>query len=447
MKVEVFEESSVTKRLEIEVEKEAVDSEFSRAYRELAARTRVKGFRPGKVPVQVIKQQFGPKVQGDVLNRLLSASLSQAVRENQIPVVGTPSVTQVSLNPGEPLKYTAKVEIKPEIKLNNMKLGEIEKEKSNIDDKEVETRLNGLQRRHSQIKSRSEDEASISGDILTIDFLGKIDGVPFDGGAAKDANIELGSQTFIPGFEEQLTGVKRGATEVKVTFPEDYARKELAGKEAIFDVTVKDIRQRIIPALDDEFAKDAGEFETLQQLKDKIADELLVEARDRADGKFKEALLRAAIEKNPFEVPPSMIERHIDFTIEQTNQRLRAQGVDFRKFEVDMAKLREELRDRSRFQVAASLLIDAVGKQENITVSEDDLNAHYEKLASAANEPVAKVAAYFRTPERVEPLRFELLQEKVLDLLSSKATIVEVEPKPESETDSASEESQPKSEA
>lgn len=443
MKVEVFEENSVTKRLEIEVEREAVETEFSRAYRDLAARTRIKGFRPGKVPVQLIKQQYGQQVQNDVLDRLLRVSLTQAVRENQLNVVGTPAVSEIQLQAGQPLKYKAKVEIKPEIEIKNLAVGEIQREKAKLDEAQVEERLKALQRRHSQIKSRPEEESSATGDILTIDFVGKVDGVTFDGGSAQNVNIELGSKTFIPGFEDQLTGVARGEHEVKVTFPEDYARKDLAAKEAAFAVTVKDIRQRVVPALDDELAKDAGEYESLQQLKDKIADELLMEARDRAEGKLKEALFKAALAQNPFEVPPSLVERHIDMTINQTNERLRAQGVDFRKFEVDMDKLREELRERSHFQVAASLLIEAIGRAENLLITEEDLNAHFEKLASAANEPAAKVAAYFRTPERLDPLRFQLLEEKVLDLLTSKATIVEVEPQPEAADEVSAGESTP----
>jgi trigger factor len=431
MKVEVFDESPVVKRLEVEVEKEAVEAELSRAYKNLAGRVRLKGFRPGKVPVDIIRKQFGPRVHSEVTDRLLRASFGQAVKENEIQFVGTPTFEEVDLKPGEPFKYRVKVEVKPEIQIKNLKLGDVEKEKARLPEKAVEEELEGLRRRNSKVKSRAEEEASEEGDILTIDFLGKVDGVAFEGGAGKDVTIELGSHTFIPGFEEQLTGKKRGTHEVKVTFPESYQRQELAGKEALFEVIVKDIRQRVTPGLDDDFAKDLGEFESLQQLREKIEDELLMKVRDRVENKLKENLLKVALEKNPFDVPPSLIERQIDFTITETNRRLGAQGIDFRRFEVDMEKLREELRERAQFQVAASLLIEALARHEHIAISEADLSAHFEKLASASGEPPAKVAAYFRSPERLEPLKFQLLEEKVLDLLQSKATIVEVEPKPE----------------
>lgn len=428
MKVEVFVESPVSKRLEIEVEREAVETELSRAYKNLAARVRVKGFRPGKVPVHVIKQQFSHKVTHEVTEKIVNASFSQALKENSIFYIGQPKFEEVNLlKAGEPFKYKVKVEVKPEITVKTVKLGEINKDKPKVDEKAIDAELEQLRRRHSQIKSRPEDEASQEGDILTIDFLGKVDGVAFEGGAGKDANIELGSKTFIPGFEEQLTGVKRGPQQVNATFPEDYARKDLAGKEASFEVTVKDIRQRIIPNLDDEFAKDVGEFESLAQLKEKIRDEMMMKSRDNAEMKMKEGLLKLAIEKNPFDVPPSLIERQIDYTIQDTTERLKQQGIDFGRYDMDMQKLRDDLRERATFQVAASLLVEAIAKHKNISITDSDLSAHYEKLAAASNEPVAKIAAYFRTPQRVEPLKFQLLEEKVLDLLISEATITEVE--------------------
>jgi trigger factor len=433
MKCEVFEESPVVKRIEVEVEREAVDQELTRAYKNLAGRVRLKGFRPGKVPVDIIKKQFGSGVHREVTDRLLRASFSQAVRENEIQFVGTPRFEEVDLKPGEPFKYRVKVEVKPEIAIKTLKLGDVEKEKAKLKDGAVAERLEALRRQQSQVRSRPEDASSAEGDILTIDFLGKVDGQPFEGGAGKDANIELGSKTFIPGFEEQLTGKARGPHEVKVTFPEGYARQDLAGKEAIFEVVVKDIRERVVPALDDEFAKDLGEFESLAALREKIEDELTLQARDRSEAKLKEALLKAALEKNTFDVPPSLVERQIDYTISETNKRLGRQGIDFRRFDVDMEKLRDELRERANFQVAASLLIEAVAKHEHIAISDADLSGHFEKLAQASGEPVAKVAAYFRAPERLEPLKFQLLEEKVLDLLTSKATIIEVEPKQEPE--------------
>lgn len=432
MKVEVFNESPVVKRLNVEVEPEAVEAELTRAYKDLAGRVRLKGFRPGKVPVSVIKRQFGARVHNEVIEKLLRASFGQAVQENEIQFVGTPTFEDVSLVPGSPFTYRVKVEVKPEIQIKTLKLGEVKKEKVVLSEDEVERRLNDLRRRHSQVKSRPEEEVSAKGDILTLDFLGKVDGVPFEGGAGKDVHMELGSNTFIPGFEEQLTGVGRGAHEVKVTFPEDYARKDLAGKEAVFDVVVKDIRERIVPELDDEFAKDLGE-ESLEQLKEKIRDAVMLERRDAAEAKLKESLLKAALEKNPFEVPPSLVERQIDHTISATNRRLGAQGIDFRSFGVDMESLRADLRENARFQVAAMLLIEAIARHENIAVSDADLSAHFEKLAQASNEPVAKVAAYFRSSGQLESLKFQLLEEKVLDLLTSKATIIEVEPEPKAE--------------
>jgi trigger factor len=439
MKVEVFTESTVLKRLEVEVEREAVDTELSRAYKNLATRVRLKGFRPGKVPLEIVKKQFGHRVHHEVTEKLVRASFSQAVQENSIQYVGNPRFEEVDLKPGVALKYKVKVEVKPEISIKTLKVGDINKDKPKLNDKALDKELLNLRRKNGQIKSRPEEEASQEGDILTIDFLGKVDGIAFDGGAGKDAAIELGSKTFIPGFEEQLTGVKRGDHEVKAVFPEDYARKDLAGKEALFSVTVKDIRQRIIPELDDEFAKDVGEFESLAQLKEKLSDDILMKARDRAEVKLKETLLKAAIEKNPFEVPPSLIERQIDYTIQDTTNRLKQQGIDFTKFDMDMQKLRDDLRGRATFQVAASLLIEAIARQKSLMISDSDITGHFEKLATASNEPVAKIAAYFRQPQRLEPLKFQLLEEKVLDLLNSEATITEVESDVE---DNASEENE-----
>jgi trigger factor len=409
MKVEVFTESTVLKRLEVEVEREAVDTELSRAYKNLATRVRLKGFRPGKVPLEIVKKQYGNQVHNEVTEKLLRASFGQAIQEKALQYVGNPRFEEVELKPGESLKYKVKVEVKPEITIKTLKVGDITKDKPKLSEKALEKELLDLRRKNGQIKSRPEEEVSVEGDILTIDFLG------------------VGSKTFIPGFEEQLIGVKRGDHEVKATFPEDYARKDLAGKEALFAVTIKDIRQRIIPELDDEFAKDVGEFESLAQLKEKLSDEILMKARDRAEMKLKENLLKAAIEKNPFEVPPSLIERQIDYTIQDTTNRLKQQGIDFTKFDMDMQKLRDDLRVRATFQVAASLLIEAVARQKTIGISDTDITGHFEKLATASNEPVAKIAAYFRQPQRLEPLKFQLLEEKVLDLLNSEATITEVE--------------------
>ena len=434
MNVTVEELSPIKKKLTIEVGADLVSAELDNAFKKIAKTANIKGFRKGKVPLKVLEQQYGPKAHYDTIGSLINNSLYKALIDNNIEAVAQPEVVQAgSIEKGQSFSYEAEVDVRPEVVAKDYTGLELEKEKVVFDESVVEQQLEQMVQSRIQLVVAESDTAR-ENDTVTIDFTGYIDGEAFENGAAEDYQLELGSNSFIPGFEEQLAGMKRGEEkDINVTFPEAYGAKNLAGKEAVFKVALKEIKEKKVPALDDDFAREM-DAESLDQLKERIRESALAQQQQQVDGQLQENLMEALLEKNTFEVPDGMVTNQLLYLKDSFSQRLKAQGMSLEMLGMNDETFNKTYWDMAARQVKGELLLDSIAKQEMINVEEADLEKKFEEFAQQSNTPLDQVKKFFDNDQALSGLKGQLLQEKVSSFLLDKATVTEVEPKkPESE--------------
>jgi trigger factor len=383
--------------LTVEVEAEKVNEGLDAAFKKVVKKVTIPGFRKGKVPRSIFEKRFGVEaLYQDALDIILPEAYAKAVEETGIEPVDRPEIDIEQLEKGKSLIFTAKVTVKPEVKLGEYKNLEVEKLDTTVTDEDVENELKRLQERHAELVVKEEGTVE-NGDTVVIDFEGFVDGEPFEGGKAENYSLEIGSGTFIPGFEEQLIGMEAGAEkEIEVTFPEEYHAENLAGKPATFKVKVHEIKMKKLPELDDEFAKDVDdEVETLEQLKAKTREKLEESKKREADEKLREDLINKAVENTEIDVPEVMIENETDRMLREFEQRLQMQGMNLDLYYQfsgqDEAALREQMKEDAEKRVRTSLTLEAIAKAENIEVTDEEANEELEKMAELYNTPVENI--------------------------------------------------------
>ena len=428
MNVKVEDVSSIKKKLIFEVASEQVDKEINRAFKKIGKSAKVKGFRAGKVPVSVLEKYYGAQMEQDVLGRLINDTYFKALQEHDIAVVGEPSIVDSSgITKGEAFTYEAEVEVKPEVEAKDYTKIALEKEKFVPDPKAVEARLEEMRTSRAQLEVTKRKKAR-EGDSVIIDFEGFVDGEAFEGGKGEDYTLELGSGSFIPGFEEQVAGMKREETkDVEVTFPEEYGQAELAGKPAVFKVVLKEIKEKVIPELDDKFAKDFG-VDTLDELKQELQTSYETQEKNRVENDLREKLVSALIEKNPIEVPEAMIEKQLEYMYENISNRMQSQGMSAEMLGITPENFRENYRQNAIDQVSGSLILEAIGQQENIVAEEGEIDAKLEEISTMANAPLETVKKYYAGPEARSSLMSQIAEEKVIAFLLENAKVKEVSP-------------------
>jgi trigger factor len=423
-KVEVEALSPIRKRFSIQVPEARVSQAIDRAYEGLKREVRIKGFRQGKVPRPILERYYKGRVEQEVASRLIEDSLSAAVTEHKITPVAMPVIEQADFEAGKDFAYTAVVEVKPEIEARDYIGLPVPSTGFAPDEAEVDRRLERLREGQAQLRTPNEPRPARKGDTLTIDFEGEVDGAKRDDVAGKDLQVELGSERLIPGFEEALEGVSTGETRTfGLTFPGDYRETSLAGKPVTFTVTVKDIKEKVLPSLDDEFAKDVGNFDSLEKLRDAVRDAYAREETERRQGAAREALVERLLEKNPVEVPPALVDEQGKALIREWQHRLKHQGLDLARMELDPEKLATEARDRARRQVHAGLVLEAVARQEKLSVSEEELASRIAELAAGNRTTPEALRRRLEENGRLDDLRGSLLEEKTVEFLMGKASV------------------------
>ena len=419
-------------KLTIEVPNETFELSMDKAFRQVVKKVTVHGFRKGKAPRHVVERMYGREILlEDAINDAVPEAFSQAVEElgRQYECIVYPKYDVVSSDKGQGLVFTATYDLKPEIKLGAYMGMELERLSGAIADDAVEQQLKAMQERFARLEVAEEPAAM--GDVCTIDFLGKIDDIPFDGGEGKDHQLELGSGTFIPGFEDQLVGVAAGSEmQVKVTFPEDYRAEELAGKDAVFDVAVKEIRHKILSALDDEFAKDVSEFETLDELKKDLEEKLNLDAQNKAQADFETKIVEKAIEEAEAELPDSMIELRQDQLVDNFAHQVTQQGLEFQAYldytQASIDDVRADFRDRAVKELRTELVLEAIAEAEAVTVSDEELGGEYQRLADQTGIPVDDITKMYGGNKTMnDSLRFSLMMNKTIKLLADNAKVAE----------------------
>lgn len=426
MNVQVEDVSSIKKKISVEVSADRVTEEIAKTYKKIAKSAKIKGFRQGKVPMSVVEKYYLEQMQQEVIGRLINESYYKALVDHKVPAISDPSIEDSSeLAKDQPFTFEAHVEVKPVIEAKDYTGIELQKEILVIDEQVVEDRLTQmLDSRASQEVAERDDVQN--GDFATIDFEGFVDGVAFDGGAAQDHVLELGSGSFIPGFEEQLVGMKRGEEkEIEVTFPEEYGNKDLAGKAATFKVAIKEIKVKQTPVLDDEFAKASG-AESAEDMRQKMSEGYTQEETSRVEEDLKERLITALVERNEVEVPATMIERQLDFMHKNITNRLRSQGMTLEMMGMNDDAFRAMYRETAIKQVQGSLILEAIGEQENISVDDSEIDGRLEEIATMANAPIDEVKKYYAGEEARKNLLAQIEEEKVITFLKGQSKIEEV---------------------
>jgi len=427
MKIQVETLSPVERKVTIEVDPDRVAQELERAYSGLSRRVKLRGFRPGKAPRKVLERQFRSEVESEVAERIVSQTFAEAVKVEALPVVAAPSVSiSEGVAEGKGLKYTARVEVKPTLEPKDYKGLAVSRKPPEVTDALVATEIGKLQESMAQLVPAEGRLEAQDGDWATIDHAGTIDGAPFEGGQAEGVTVKVAPGTVAEGCLPQLAGKKVGETvELDEPFPQDHRNPALRGKVAHMKVTVRGLKVRQLPPLDDALAKELGieGVETLEALRARIRSDLEKRERRRAESELKDGLVKAALAKNEFEVPPALVERAIDGMIEGAAERFARQGIDLRRLELDMARMRADLREQALLQVRGALLLEAIADAEKIDVTEEDVQAELARIADDLGLPLPKVQQQTRGKEARDALRNRIREEKALSVLSSSATI------------------------
>ena len=412
-------------KLTVEVSAEDLDKAMEGAYKKAKNRISIPGFRKGKAPRKMIEQMYGKGVfLEDAVNALIPEHYSKALAECELEIVSQPTIDITQAEPGKALIFTAEVAVKPEVTLGDYKGVEVPKTEITVTDEDVEAELKKEQEKNSRTIS-VEDRAAQLNDIVTIDFEGSVDGVPFDGGQATEYPLTLGSNTFIPGFEDQLVGAKVGDdVDVKVTFPEEYQAKELAGKEAIFKCAVKKIEAKELPELDDDFAKDVSEFDTLAEYKEHVKTNLEDKKANEAKRAKEDAAVDKAIENAQMDIPEAMLMTQCRQMLDDFSRRMQSQGLSMDQYfqftGMTADKMMEDMKPQALKRIQTRLVLEKVAEVENIQPTEEEVNEEISKMAEAYKMEADKLKELLGERE-LEQMKKDMAVQKAVTVIADAA--------------------------
>ena len=424
IKIEKTENANELK-LSFEIEAKKFDEAINKVYVKSAKYFNIPGFRKGKAPMSIIEKTYGASIfYEDAFNEVVPEEYEKELKENNIEAVSKPDLDIEQMEKGKDLKFTAVVQIKPEVKLGKYKGIEIKKVEYNVSDEDIEHELGHMAERNSRVVT-VEDREVQKGDITVIDFEGSVDGVKFDGGEAKGHELEIGSNSFIPGFEDQIIGMKpEEEKDIKVKFPDDYFSEELKGKDAIFKVKLHEIKKKELPEINDEFAKDASEFDTLEELKNSIKEKLEEENKSRAKYETEEEAIKAVCENVKIDIPSGMIDTELDNMAKEVEQRLSYQGMNMEMYLQMIGKTMEDFRKEGTQQeteaVKTRLVLEQIIKEEKIEPEQSKIDEKIEEMSKLYGKTKEELSTndYF-----VEYIKKNIANEMVIEFLVENAKI------------------------
>lgn len=415
--------------LTFEVDEETFEKALDEAFKKVVKDIELPGFRKGRVPRPIFESRFGVEsLYQDAVDIVLPEAYAKAVEEADIFPVDQPSINIDEIERGKPLVFTATVTIKPEVTLGDYKQLEVEEIPVDVTEEDVEEEMKALQEQYAELVIKEEGKVE-EGNTVVIDFEGFIDGEPFEGGKGENYSLEIGSGQFIPGFEEQLVGAASGDNvDVEVTFPEEYHAENLAGKEATFEVKIHEIKEKVLPELDDDFAKDVDEdVETLEELKQKTEEKLLEQKQLEADNAKREQVIEQASENATVDIPKAMIETELEHMLNEFQQNLQAQGMTIEMYTQfsgqDVEELKEQMRDDAEKRVKTNLTLEAIIHEENIEVNDDDVEEEFERMASMYNIEVDQIKEMLGG--NTEAIKEDLKFRKAIDFLVDNSVVAE----------------------
>lgn len=413
----------------IEISADKFEEAVQKSYLKNRGKFNIPGFRRGKTPRKILEMNYGEGIfYEDAINELLPEAYDLAIADLSLEVVSSPEVDVEYIEKDKPVIIKVEVDVKPEVNLGDYQSIELEKIEYNVTDELIEAELKQSQDQNSRL-IEAEDRPIEKGDIVTLDYEGFVDGEAFPGGKAEAHTLEIGSNTFIPGFEDQLIGKNKGDDfEIQVTFPEEYHAENLAGKEATFKIKVHGIKVKELPELDDEFAKDVSEFDTLEEYKESIKNRLEESMKEQEKVETENRVLEKVVDSSKIDIPESMIENQVENEIRDLEYRLRTQGLEFEKYleitNTTIDSMKEQLRPNVERRVKTELVLEAIGKAENIEVSDEDIEAELEKLSEQyGKDDKDKFKENMRKGD-LSFLNIGITNNKVLDLLMSKVKFI-----------------------
>jgi trigger factor len=425
MKVEVKELSPVKRSMSIEVPPEDVERETRQVLRGYAQRAKIPGFRPGKAPLDVVRARFGDEVKEDVRERVVSRSYQQAARDHGIHPVGDPVLDEIQFDEGKPLVFKTTFEVLPEFEVKDYKGIEGRRPAVRVTDEEVEETLEELRQSRGKLATVEGIRAG-TGDVIVTDVEGTPEGAePF---SRERMAMEIGAQDNLPAFNEQVEGAKAGdELSFSVDYPTEYSTADLADRSVAYRLKVHEVKRKILPELDDEFAKDLGEFDTLEDLRGRVREDLIKRSEAQAEQSVRNELLDRLLETNPLVLPDILVEQEVRHRLEELVRSMYIQGVDPEKMELDWKEIRQRQEEPARKSVHARLLLDAIGRAESIEVGRAEVEARIQSDARRIGEPAEKLRKRLKEHAGLEALKNQLVREKSLDLITAVANIQEEE--------------------
>lgn len=414
-------------KLTFEVSREEFEKAMNKSYSKNAKKYSVPGFRKGKVPRSVIEKYYTEAVfYDDAINDVLPDAYEAALKEAEIEAAARPEIDVDEIKKGEPVVFTALVTTKPEVELGEYVGIKVNKIEHNVTDEDVEKDIEIARNKNARLVP-VEDRAVKSGDLTTIDFAGSCDGVAFEGGTAENYDLEIGSNTFIPGFEDQIIGKNIGEEfDVNVTFPEEYHASNLAGKPAVFKVKVNEIKEKELPELDDDFASEVSEFETLEEYKKSVRERLEKAAADRVKNETENAVIEKVVEACNVEVPAAMINDQTDRMVQDFAQRLQYQGLDIKSYmqytSNTIEGFKESFKPQAETRLKTTLVLEAISKAEGIEASDEDVDNKIAEMAKQYNMESDKLKELMQESD-INGIKEDIVMTKVIDMLVEKAKI------------------------
>ncbi|NCN41841.1 trigger factor [bacterium] len=432
MKATLDKLDGLSRKLNVEVPTEKVNDAFGKVYKVLQKNANIKGFRKGKAPIATIKSLYEDRVQSDVAQELVQEGYAAALQEHELNPIGYPQVSIQKLSENQPFTFSAEFEVRPDVVVKKFEGLKVEREKLVISDDQVEQILKNIQQNQAETVAVLEDRPLKKGDIAEIDFKGSMNGELLPNGAAEGHLLEIGSNQFIPGFEESIEGMKVGETKtVNLKFPDEYHEKSLAGKPVDFEVKLHGIKKKSLPPIDDALAKKIGDHESLELLKEAIREDIKEGEMKRIKEEERNSLLKALAEANPIDVPKSLVEDQKKALIDDFKKRLGQQGFGEKEFAEYKSKWEEDFQKTAEFMVQSTFLLDKLSNDLNLNAGQEDFEKKMEEYSKQTGLDVNKVKEFYGDAQRKSQLMFQITEEKVIEHLISKADVKEVEPKKE----------------
>lgn len=424
MDIQIEDLSSIKKKINVEIPVEQVSREIDSFYGELKKKARIKGFRPGKVPREILERYFKDYVKAEVTQKLIQDTYSEAISEGHLQPVSTPIIDPGELEKDKPFHYSVTVEVKPEIKIEGYLGLIIEGKKEEVKEEEVEERLKDLQNLHAILKTVPAPRPIQKGDFVLLDYEAWFEDKPLEEGKAIDYTVEIGGGRFIPDLEEALIGLKpEEEKEIKVSFPEDYGYKKWAGKTISFRIKIKEIKEKILPPLDDEFPKNFGDYASLEEFKQKLKGDLEKEKEAILRKHLKDQIVDRLLEAHPFEIPESLVKAQAKALVSDMKLRLATQGMGLKDLNLSEEKLEEEYRELSQKLVRTYLILEKIASQEGIEVTEEEIEQRLKEISERTRQPLEAVKRLYESRKLIPELKAEILNEKTLNFLLEKAQI------------------------